>query len=185
MRHQKRVKKLGRKKQHRVSMLRNMATSLIKNERIDTTLSKAKVLRTFVEPIITRAKKANDTQDMNVILHHKREVMKKIKDRDVIVKLFEDIALRYMNRNGGYTRIYKLGPRKGDNAEMAMIELVEELLDTTSTTAKQGSDKKEKSKMGSTKKTQSKKKPVEEKKEPEVKAEESVETTEETPDNKE
>ncbi len=147
MRHQKRIKKLGRKKQHRAAMLRNMAVSLIGKERIDTTLPKAKVLRSFIEPIVTRAKKANDTQDLNVILHHKREVMKKIKDRDVVVKLFEDIALRYMNRNGGYTRIYKLGARKGDNAEMAMIEFVEELLDTGASNKNKSTDK-DKTKLG-------------------------------------
>lgn len=149
MRHLKKVKKLSRVSEHRKMMLRNMATSLLKNERIETTLTKAKALRSYVEPIITRAKKANETSDLEKILHQKRQVMRKIKDRNVIVKLFEDIALRYMNRNGGYTRIYKLGRRKGDNAEMALIELVEELLEKAPSTSKSTTTKKEdKSKMG-------------------------------------
>lgn len=151
MRHQKRVKKLGRTASHRKALMRNMAASLLKYERIETTIQKAKVLRSYIEPIITTAKKANDTGDVSKILHLKREVLKKIKDRAIIVKLFEEIALRYMNRPGGYTRIYKLGSRAGDNATMALIELVEEKLDTTAP-KKSDATKAAKTKMGATEK---------------------------------
>ena len=162
MRHRKRIKKLGRTASHRKAMFRNMAASLLKYERIETTVQKAKALRGFIEPIITTAKKANDTGDLAKILHLKREVMRKIKDRAIIVKLFEEISLRYMNRPGGYTRIYKLGSRAGDNAAMALIELVEEKLDhaakkaeTAKTVKTQKTDKTaktEKTKLGSTEK---------------------------------
>mgnify|MGYP000853822100 FL=1 len=153
MRHQKRVKKLGRTASHRKALMRNMAASLLKYERIETTIQKAKVLRSYIEPIITTAKKANDTGDVSKILHLKREVLKKIKDRAIIVKLFEEIALRYMNRPGGYTRIYKLGSRAGDNATMALIELVEEKLDTT-VPKKSDATKTAKTKMGANEKKQ-------------------------------
>lgn len=145
MRHQKRIKKLGRTAAHRKAMFNNMVTSLLKSERIETTIQKAKVLRTIVEPIITRAKVANSISEPEKILHQKREVMKSIKDRKVIVKLFEDIALRYMNREGGYTRIYKLDKRAGDNAQMVLIELVEERLETQT---KKSDTKSEKTKLG-------------------------------------
>lgn len=118
MRHGKKIAKLGRTSSHRKALMRNMATSLIQRERITTTADKAKALRPYIEKLITRAK--NDT------LHNKREVMKKITDRKVIVKLFTDVAPRYSKRPGGYTRIFKLGTRPGDAAEMAIIELVEE-----------------------------------------------------------
>jgi large subunit ribosomal protein L17 len=147
MRHLKKNKKLGRTPAHKKAMLKNMATSLLMSERIETTLPKAKVLRTFIEPLITRAKKANGATETEKILHQKRQVLKYIKDRDAIVKLFEDIALRYMNREGGYTRIYKLGTRKGDNAEMALIELVEEMLDAPKAKVKKDT-KQTKSKVG-------------------------------------
>ena len=100
-----------------------MATSLIQRERITTTAEKAKALRPYIEKLITRAKTET--------LHNKREVMKKISDRKAVVKLFTDIAPRYSKRPGGYTRIFKLGTRPGDAAEMAIIELVEEEVKTT------------------------------------------------------
>jgi len=150
MRHGKRIKKLGRTHEHRKAMFINLATSLLKHERIKTTLPKAKVLRAYIEPIITKAKKANQVSDEGQILHQKREVMKKIKDRKAVVRLFEDIALRYMNRNGGYTRIFKLGHRKGDNAPMALIELVEEKLEDAGNAAKHKTTAETKTKMGKT-----------------------------------
>ena len=118
MRHGKKVPKLGRTASHRKALLRNMATSLILKEKITTTIDKAKALRPFIEKIISRAK--TDT------LHNKREVHKKLTERRAVIKLFSDIAPRYGKRPGGYTRIFKLGTRPGDAAEMAIIELVEE-----------------------------------------------------------
>ncbi len=117
MRHRKRVSKLGRKSFHRKAMMNNMATSFLKHEQIKTTKEKAKALRSFVEKIITRA--GENT------VHNKRIVAKKIKDRDILAKLFDVIGPRYKERKGGYTRTYKLGTRKGDATEMAIIELVE------------------------------------------------------------
>ena len=101
-------------------MLKNLAISLYKYESITTTVEKAKALRPFVEKLITKAK--NDT------VASRRLVFSRLRDEKIVKKLFEDIAQRYKNRNGGYTRIYKLGHRAGDASEMAIIELVEELL---------------------------------------------------------
>ncbi len=124
MRHKVDRRKLGRTASHRKAMMANMAASLLKHERIETTLAKAKELRRFVEPIITRAKE--DT------IHNKRMIRRKISDRKIINKLFENIVPRYTNRNGGYTRIIRLSKfRKGDNSRMALIELVEEALYTS------------------------------------------------------
>jgi len=117
MRHLKKGRKLNRDKQYRKAMFSNMITSLLRHERIKTTTPKAKELRRYCEKIITRAKENT--------LHNKRIVMKKIKDRDIVAKLFDEIAPRYKNVNGGYTRIIKMGNRLGDGAEMSIIELVE------------------------------------------------------------
>ena len=117
MRHLKKGRKLNRDKEHRKAMFSNMVTSLLRHERIKTTTPKAKELRRYCEKIITRAKENT--------LHNKRIVMKKIKDRDIVAKLFDEIAPRYKNVNGGYTRIIKMGNRLGDGAEMSIIELVE------------------------------------------------------------
>lgn len=122
------VKKLNKNSSHRKAMLDNMVTSLLDNERIVTTKQKAKVLKSETEKMITRAKKSLEITDEKDprILHNKRIVMKRIKDRDVVAKLFNDIAVRNKDRNGGYTRIYLLGKRRdGDAAEQAIIELVE------------------------------------------------------------
>ncbi|MFN4245336.1 MAG: 50S ribosomal protein L17 [Brevinematia bacterium] len=117
MRHGDKVKKLGRYKEHRKSMMRNLVVSLIKNERIVTTLARAKYLRKVAEKIITRAKEDN--------LHNRRLVFSFLRNKRALVKLFNNVAVRYVNRPGGYTRIVKLGKyRKGDNAELAIIELV-------------------------------------------------------------
>lgn len=118
MRHKVRIKKLGRTKSHRKSTLINLSKSLIKYERIKTTLAKAKYLRPFIERIIHRAKVNN--------LHNKRLILSKIQDHYLTNKLFEKISVRYLDRPGGYTRIYKLeNPRIGDKAKLALIELVE------------------------------------------------------------
>lgn len=117
MRHGKKVNHLGRKTAHRKSMLANMACSLIEHKRINTTVAKAKALKTFVEPIITKSKE--DTT------HNRRIVMSRLRQKDVVTQLFRDVAVKIGDRPGGYTRIIKLGNRLGDNADMAMIELVD------------------------------------------------------------
>jgi len=130
MRHGKKIAKLGRTSSHRKALMRNMATSLIQRESITTTADRAKALRPYIEKLITRAKVDS--------LHNKREVMRKIADRRVVSKLFADIAPRYSERPGGYTRIFKLGTRPGDAAEMAIIELVEESVEVTRKKKKRG-----------------------------------------------
>lgn len=153
MKHRIGGRKLGRTSDHRKAMLSNMATSLFKsyNDRIMTTLAKAKELKRFVEPIITRAKIDS--------LHNKRLLMKKIKNRKVLLKLFENIAPRYANRPGGYTRIIHLANRKGDNSKMAYIELVEEaLIESQATIEKKSQSKKTEEKVSTDKtKTETKK----------------------------
>jgi len=117
MRHGKKVNHLGRTAPHRKAMLANMATSLILHKRINTTLAKAKALRTYVEPLITKSK--SDTT------HSRRTVFAYIRDKFAVSELFKDISVKVADRPGGYTRIIKTGNRLGDNAEMAMIELVD------------------------------------------------------------
>ena len=117
MRHGKKVSKLGRKTAHRKSMLANMACSLIEHKRINTTVTKAKALRVFVEPLITKAKE--DTT------HNRRVVFSKLRNKYAVTELFRDVAAKVGDRPGGYTRIIKLGQRLGDNADMALIELVD------------------------------------------------------------
>ena len=108
--------RLGGSPSHQRKILSNLASSLIIEERITTTQARAKLLRPYVEKIITKARRGD--------LHSRRLVLRKIQDSDVITKLFDDVAPRYEDRPGGYTRIVKLGPRRGDGAEMALIELV-------------------------------------------------------------
>jgi large subunit ribosomal protein L17 len=117
MRHGVSGRKLGVTSTHRVAMLRNMATSLIKHEQITTTLPKAKELRPYVERIITLGKRGG--------LHARRQALAQIRDEKVVEKLFTTVAERYKARNGGYTRVLKAGIRYGDAASMAVIELVE------------------------------------------------------------
>lgn len=117
MRHGKKNNHLGRTDSHRKAMLANMASSLIKHKRISTTLAKAKSLRMYVEPLITKSK--NDTT------HSRRIVFSYLQDKDSVTELFRDVAAKVANRPGGYTRIIKLNNRLGDNAEMALIELVD------------------------------------------------------------
>jgi len=117
MRHGKKGNHLGRTDSHRRAMLANMASSLIKHKRISTTLAKAKALRMYVEPLITKSK--TDTT------HSRRIVFSYLQDKETVTELFRDVAAKVATRPGGYTRIIKLNNRLGDNAEMALIELVD------------------------------------------------------------
>jgi large subunit ribosomal protein L17 len=117
MRHRHGLRKLNRTSEHRQAMFRNMCNSLIRHEAIKTTLPKAKELRRVAEPIITLGK--TDT------LANKRLAFDRLRDRDIVVKLFAELGPRYKSRNGGYLRILKFGFRKGDNAPMALVELVD------------------------------------------------------------
>ena len=117
MRHGKKFNHLGRKAAHRKAMLANMACSLIEHKRIKTTVPKAKALRKYVEPLITKSK--NDTT------HSRRTVFSYLKQKEAVTELFGDVAAKVANREGGYTRILKIGNRLGDNAEMCIIELVD------------------------------------------------------------
>lgn len=117
MRHGKKFNHLGRKAPHRKAMLSNMACSLIEHKRIETTTAKARELRKYIEPLITKSK--NDTT------HSRRIVFRYLKNKHAVTELFRDIAVKVGDRPGGYTRIIKLGNRLGDNAQMAFIELVD------------------------------------------------------------
>lgn len=117
MRHRKKTNHLGRKTAHRKAMLANMACSLIEHKRINTTVAKAKALRIFVEPLITKSKE--DTT------HNRRIVFAALRNKFAVSELFREVSTKVADRPGGYTRIIKLGNRQGDNAPMAMIELVD------------------------------------------------------------
>jgi large subunit ribosomal protein L17 len=117
MRHGNKLNHLGRKSAHRKAMISNMACSLIQHKRINTTLAKAKALRVFVEPILTKAKTDST--------HSRRVVFSYLQNKEIVTELFRDIAPKIAERNGGYTRIIRTGYRLGDNAEMCMIELVD------------------------------------------------------------
>jgi large subunit ribosomal protein L17 len=118
MRHRVAHRKLGRVTPHRTALLRNLATALFERERIRTTLVKAKELRPYAEKLITLAKRDADR------LHARRLVLRDIRDETVVKKLFDSLGARFAARAGGYTRILRLGPRKGDGAEMAILELL-------------------------------------------------------------
>jgi large subunit ribosomal protein L17 len=117
MRHGHGLRKLNRTSSHRLAMLRNMSNSLLRHERIKTTLPKAKELRRVVEPLITLAKEPT--------VANRRLAFNRLRDRDMVVKLFNELGPRYKARRGGYTRILKFGFRVGDNAPMALMELVD------------------------------------------------------------
>ena len=117
MRHRSGLRKLNRTSSHRLAMFRNMSVSLITHEAIKTTLPKAKELRKVVEPLITLAK--------DPTLANRRLAFARLRDRDAVTKLFNEIGPRYQERNGGYTRVLKMGFRQGDNAPMAFMELVD------------------------------------------------------------
>ena len=117
MRHRHGLRKLNRTSSHRLAMLRNMTNSLLLHETIKTTLPKAKELRRVVEPMITLGKKPS--------LANRRLAFNRLRDRDIVTKLFDELGPRFANRNGGYLRILKFGFRQGDNAPMALVELVD------------------------------------------------------------
>lgn len=117
MRHRLGLRKLNRTSSHRLAMLRNMTVSLLRHEAIKTTLPKAKELRRVAEPILTLGK--------NPSLANRRLAFARLRDRDIVTKLFDELGPRYANRNGGYSRILKFGFRKGDNAPMALVELMD------------------------------------------------------------
>src|SRR5690349_3279618 len=125
MRHRVAHRKLGRVTEHRISMLRNQATALLLHEHLETTVPKAKELRPFVERIITVAKRGLAGGEANGrLLNARRLVMHDLQDRDVVTKLFDTLAPRFADRPGGYTRLLRVGFRKGDSAEVAQVELV-------------------------------------------------------------
>lgn len=125
MRHLKHRRSLGVTREHRAAMLSNLAASLIRHGRIQTTLTKARALRPFVEKVITKAKKAAAAADKKDAIHLRRHALRRVRDEDAVTLLFNEKAAQFAQRPGGYTRIYKLAPRRiGDAAEMALIELV-------------------------------------------------------------
>ncbi len=142
MRHRKKFNHLGRKAAHRKAMLSNMASSLILHKRISTTTAKAKALRMYVEPLITKGKE--DTT------HSRRVVFSYLKQKEAVTELFREVAAKVATRNGGYTRILKTGNRLGDNAEMCIIELVD--FNETYVTEKKAEAKKTTRRRKSTKK---------------------------------
>lgn len=117
MRHNNAFRKLNRTSSHRLAMFRNMSNSLLRHEVITTTLPKAKELRSYVEPVITLGKKPS--------LSNRRAAFNKLRDRQIVTKLFDELGPRYSARPGGYVRILKFGYRKGDNAPMALVELLD------------------------------------------------------------
>lgn len=125
MRHRRAHRKLNRTSSHRKAMFRNMVVSLLRHEAIVTTLPKAKELRSVVEPLITLAKRSTKESD----LADRRLAFARTRDRDIVGKLFNVLAPRYANRDGGYTRVLKYGYRKGDNAPRALMELVDRPVD--------------------------------------------------------
>tara|TARA_B100000579_G_C22311183_1_gene611676 strand:- start:58 stop:474 length:417 start_codon:yes stop_codon:yes gene_type:complete len=138
MRHRKKVVKLGRDAPHRKAMLSNMVTSLLSEERVKTTHARARELRRSAEHMITFAKRGD--------LHARRQALRTVADKGVITKLFEELGPRYKGRNGGYTRIIKLGPRRGDGSFMSIVELVdrpENSIDSSVDSASEVGDPKE------------------------------------------
>ena len=125
MRHKNRKHKIGVSGPHRSAMMGNLSVALISHGRIETTLSKARALRPFIEKVITLAKKADKSNDSASKLHLRRLAITRVRDKVAVGKLFDELAGEFTERNGGYTRIYKLGQRIGDAAEMALIELID------------------------------------------------------------
>jgi large subunit ribosomal protein L17 len=149
MRHRKKLNHLGRTSSHRKAMLANMAISLIMEKRIKTTVAKAKALRVYVEPLITKTKSLNTVEDKT---NAQRVVFSYLQNKFAVKELFGDVATKVVDRPGGYTRILKLGNRLGDAAEMCYIELVdynENMLGT-----KKGADDKKKTRRGKVKKVE-------------------------------
>src|SRR5437870_11823340 len=141
MRHRVAHRKLGRVTEHRIAMLRNQATALIRYEHLTTTVPRAKELRPFVERLITIAKRGLAGESANGrVLTARRLVMQDLQDRDVVTKLFDAIAPRFASRPGGYTRLLRLGFRRGDSAEMAQVELVGSEFDPKAKAADEGTE---------------------------------------------
>ena len=149
MRHGDKVKNLSRKKAHRDALLSNLTIALITHKRIVTTVAKAKALRVYAEPLISKTKK---TESKEQIMHQHRVVFSHLQDKAAIKELFTVIGPKVAGRPGGYTRIIKLGARQGDNAEMAMIELVD-FNDIYGKTAAEGQDGAKKTRRGRSKKS--------------------------------
>ena len=124
MNHNKSYRKLGRRTDHRLAMLKNMTISLVQSEQIETTVTRAKELRKFAEKTITLGKKYNQTEDKARRVHLRRQAFAFLRNESAVAKIFNEIAPKYLERNGGYTRIIKTDVRRGDSAEMAIIELV-------------------------------------------------------------
>ncbi len=180
MRHQRRVRRLGRTTSHHRALLISLSTALFDKERIETTLPKAKQLRAYAEKLITKAKKGG--------LHNRRLIMRDIKDKDVVAKLMGTISARFADRPGGYTRILKTGHRKGDAADMAIIELVEAnmtVVDSSEKVSKTDSGKKTSTKKTVRKKPKAKTATDENKVEEEKKISEKAEEIEAVASNAE
>ncbi len=161
--HRRKGRKLKRTASHKKALLANLSVALIKNKKIRTTLAKAKELRTYIEPMITKSRKAHLSKDgkPEFGVHLRREVNKYLQDRGAVKMLFEEIAPKVIDRNGGYTRVLKMGRRLGDGAELALIELVDYNLEQTKTdtaadTETTAGKTKSKSKITKTKKSPAK-----------------------------
>jgi len=151
MRHKVAHRKLGRVTEHRIALLRNQAEALLRHERIQTTVPKAKEVRIFVEHLITVAKRGNAAASdggQAAALHARRLVLRDIPDKEVVGKLFRELAPRFAGRPGGYTRILRIGFRRGDSAEMAQLELVGSEFNPKAAAEKKAAKKAEKKGMG-------------------------------------
>ncbi|MFB3852963.1 MAG: 50S ribosomal protein L17 [Vicinamibacterales bacterium] len=151
MRHKVAHRKLGRVSEHRIALLRNQAEALLRHERIRTTVPKAKEVRTFVEHLITVAKRGNAAAadgGQAAALHARRLVLRDIPDKQVVSKLFREVAPRFTGRPGGYTRILRIGYRRGDSAEMAQLELVGSEFNPKAAAEKKAARETEKKGMG-------------------------------------
>ena len=147
MRHRVAHRKLGRVTEHRIAMLRNQATALLRHEHLTTTVPRAKELRPFVERLITVAKRGLAGGETNGhVLTARRLVMQDLQDREVVTKLFDTIAPRFAERPGGYTRLLRIGYRKGDSAEVAQVELIGSEFDPKAKEAESAEEQKPKAK---------------------------------------
>ena len=176
MRHGDKIKNLSRTKAHRDALLANLGSQLIVNKRIITTLAKAKALRVYVEPLITKTRKGESQEQ---IMHQHRVVFSYLKDKHAVKELFTVVAPKVSGRPGGYTRIIKLGTRTGDNAELALIELVD-FNDVYGKTAAAATEAGKRTRRGRSKKSSSPKAETTASKTAEVSNETKTESTEET-----
>ncbi len=157
MRHNKHSHTLGVKKEHRASMMASLATALFRHDRIQTTLAAAKALRPYAEKIITLAKDAAETDDKAKKLHYRRLAISRVRDEEAVHLLFVEKVSKFLKRKGGYTRIFKLVPRTGDAADMALIELIEAEDEGYKKAEKKPAKKKAAAKKATTKKAAAKK----------------------------